>query len=258
MKIPVASADFIPVRNRLPLWSGRSLAAVRCCSVLLVLLAILPLRAATVTWNGGSGDWSTPPNWSTGALPGINDDVVIGPGPAITITHSSGTDAVLSIQSQKPFVLSGGSLAVSSTFQADGGLTIAGGTLRGGTVVTNNGASLLVQGSGTLDGVTVNGVLDVGNTYGGALTVTNGLTLNGTALIGSATIRQEGHFYLAGTQTLGGNGTVVFGHSYYSCANTLRLVYGGTTLTIGPGTTIRGGNGYIGYNRALAGQRMWA
>ena len=48
----------------------------------------------------------------------------------------------------------------------------------GGTIVTANGASLVVTGSGTLDGVTVNGVLDVGNSYSAAeLTVTNGLVL---------------------------------------------------------------------------------
>jgi hypothetical protein len=44
-----------------------------------------------------------------------------------------------------------------------------------------------VQG-GTLDGVTINGTLDVGNTYGVAnLMVTNGLVLNGTALVGEPT-----------------------------------------------------------------------
>ena len=52
------------------------------------------LDAATVTWIGGSGDWSTPANWSTDSLPGTNDDVVIEAGASITVTHSTGTDAV--------------------------------------------------------------------------------------------------------------------------------------------------------------------
>ena len=43
----------------------------------------------------------------------------------------------------------------------------AAGQYYGGTVVTANGASLMVT-SGTLDGVTVNGVLDVGNSYNAA------------------------------------------------------------------------------------------
>jgi hypothetical protein len=53
-------------------------------------------------------------------------------------------------------------------------------------VITNSSA-LIVQG-GTLDGVMINGTLDVGNTYGVAnLMVTNGLVLNSTALVGDPT-----------------------------------------------------------------------
>ena len=53
--------------------------------------------------------------------------------------------------------------------------------------------------SGTLDGVTVNGVLDVGNSINGAqLTVTNGLVLNGTALVGNPTNSSSGNDHLCG------------------------------------------------------------
>ncbi|HZV32985.1 MAG TPA: hypothetical protein VFB72_00280, partial [Verrucomicrobiae bacterium] len=55
----------------------------------------------TVTWVGGTGDWSVSSNWSTGALPGANDDVVIPAGPAITVTHSTGSDTVNSITCQQ-------------------------------------------------------------------------------------------------------------------------------------------------------------
>ena len=124
-------------------------------------------------------------------------------------------------------------------------------------MVATNGASLVVQGGGsTLDGVTVNGVLDVGYSSSATvnLTVTNGLTLNGTALVGSATNRQAGYVYFAGSQSLGGNGTVIFGNhgnAYDGCMNTLALVDGGTTLTIGPGITIQGGLGAIGYDSCV-------
>src|ERR1035438_4172396 len=117
------------------------------------------ISAATVSWVGGSGDWNTATNWSTGALPGTNDDVVISPLATVTVTHSSGTHAVKSLTSQKAFQLTGGSLMVSNTVQVNNTFTLAGGTLAKATVLqpTNN-ASLLVNGSGTLDGVTVNGV----------------------------------------------------------------------------------------------------
>ena len=204
------------------------------------------ISAATVSWVGGSGDWTNTANWSTGILPGTNDNVVISPAATITVTHSAGTHTVNSIQSTKAFVLSGGLLAVTTTFQASNTFTLSGGTLQTATVTTTNGASLIVNGSGTLNGVTVNGTLDVGKSYNGAnLTVTNGLVLNGTALVGNPTNGWYGQISFAGSQTLSGNGTVVFGN-YGGFYNALWLVNGGTTLTIGSGILVRGQNGTIG------------
>ena len=114
---------------------------------------------------GGSGDWNTATNWSTGALPGPSDDVLINqPGP-LTITHSSGTHSVNSVLSQDAFVLSGGTLTVSSTIQVNNGFTLSGGTLHGATVLqgTNGAGIVCTISGGTLDGVTLNGNLDVGN-----------------------------------------------------------------------------------------------
>ncbi len=211
-------------------------------SALVVLLPTL-LHAATVAWVGGSGDWDTATYWSTGALPGPNDDVVIGSGPGITVTHSTGADSVNSILSQQAFVLSGGSLAVSTTFEASNTFTLSGGTLQNATVVTTNGAGLIVN-SGTLDGVTINGVLDVGNSVDGArLTVLDGLTLNGTMLVGNPTNGSSGRaLFRNASQTLGGSGTVVFGNY---AANFI-AGYDNATLTIGAGITVHGQNGYVG------------
>jgi hypothetical protein len=75
---------------------------------LLCPIFLPALHGATVTWIGGSSDWDTPADWSTDALPGTNDDVVIPAGPAITVTHSTGADTVHSVQSQQALVLSGG------------------------------------------------------------------------------------------------------------------------------------------------------
>src|SRR6185503_5208888 len=138
-------------------------------------------------------------------------------------------------------------------------LRLAGGTIRGGTITTTNGAALIVSG-GTLDGVTVNGVLDIGNTSsnGVSLMVTNGLVLNGTALLGNPTnglpnsFKWWGEISFAGSQTLSGTGTVVFGNATYTPSSTtyfidaLRIRDASTTLTIGPGLTVRGLNGTVG------------
>ena len=60
------------------------------CLLLLLIISSFRADGATVFWIGGSGDWNTPANWSTGALPGANDAVMIGTGPNITVTHWPG------------------------------------------------------------------------------------------------------------------------------------------------------------------------
>ncbi len=188
---------------------------VGLCTALFVATALLPVNAATVSWVGGSGDWNTAANWSSGALPTTNDDVVINPAStSVTVTHASGIHAVKSLASQRAFSLTGGSLTVSNTVQVNNTFTLAGGTLVKATVLAaTNGNIFIVSGSGTADGVTLNGVVDVGSTYSGAnLTVLNGLTLNGTALVGNASNGSYGALSFAGSQTLSGNGTVVFCH----------------------------------------------
>src|SRR6185369_8805898 len=120
-----------------------------------------------------------------------------------------------------------------------------GGTLRN-TVLTTSGGAQLIFGSGTLDGVTVNGDLDVGRASNGAqLWVLNDLVLNGTLYVGNPTNGWYGQVAFVGTQTLDGNGgMVVFGNS--GPCNALRLDTAGMNLTIGPGITVRGQAGQIG------------
>jgi RHS repeat-associated protein len=295
----------------------------------LALFAVcrpIHVNAATVTWVGGSGDWETATNWSTGQLPGPSDDVVIGSGPSITVTHSYGADTVNSITSQQAFQLSGGSLYVVGNTEMNGAFSIsaggtisagsldlvgawinggtiiqtnsspnlsvnslllssdgtndgtmmvsgatvslvgatvinngtiaaaascalAGGTIRGGTITLSNGVSMILNGNLYLDGVTFNGIIDVGNTVSGfGLQLTNGFTLNGTMLLGNPTNSNSGFLNIWGTQTLGGNGTVVFGDNP-NC-NAVIFEYANTTLTIGSGITVRGQNGWIGYDSA--------
>src|SRR5581483_400897 len=130
--------------------------------------------------------------------------------------------------------------------------TLGHGTIIGGTIIATNGASFCVSGSGSLNGVTIYGMLDVGNTYSGAnLTVTNGLALNGTLLLGNPTNSSFGGVGFLGSQTLAGNGVVTLGNDNYNLRgyagrDAIWLGDGGTTLTIGPGITIQGQNGVIG------------
>jgi hypothetical protein len=230
--------------------------SVSRATLLAVGILVFPLicSAATVSWVGGSGDWNTAGNWDTGVLPGPDDDVLIDTAGVITVTHSSGTHAVKSIQSHENFVLSGGSLRVSNNFEVWGGLALSGGTLIGATVVQGvNENTVAVTGTSVvLDGVTVNGTIEVGLSINGAqLILTNGLVLNGALRVGNPTNQWYGVVHFEGSQALAGYGTVTFGdHPVY---NSLRLNLPSTTLTLGPDLTVRGHSGVIGYNSAWGG-----
>ena len=118
---------------------------------------------------------------------------------------------------------------------ATGSWTLKGGTIKGGTVTqTAQGALVFTSSQNTLDGVTVNGDLDL-TTSNARLKVLNGLTLNGDARIDN-----NGAIAFNGTQTFG-TGKVVFEGSSGSLG-----VDGNTTLTLGPAMVVRGKTGRIG------------
>ncbi len=109
---------------------------------------------AKVTWiDPASGDWDTASNWSTGAVPGPSDDVVIATS-GITVTHSgSDGDAIGSLTisaSDATLSLSNGSLAITVSSSISGGLTISGGTLSTSATLTIGGATN--WGAGTITG----------------------------------------------------------------------------------------------------------
>ena len=136
---------------------------------------------------------------------------------------------------------------------ASGSWILNHGTVNGGTIATSGGASFIVSG-GTLDGVTINGTLDVGNSINGVeLSLTNGLVLNGTMLVGNPTDYLNGSVHFKGSQSVSGSGTVAFG---YSVNNNLYLYNSGTALTLGSGITLRGQNGrfYGAQNTTLINQ----
>ncbi|MEI7731935.1 MAG: hypothetical protein WCO56_20345 [Verrucomicrobiota bacterium] len=228
--------------------------ACYCALAAVLLFSALDSHGANlVRTNLAGGDWNTAANWSPSQVPGASDTAWITNSGTYTVTVTTGSTAtnvvVGAVSGAQTLNLSGGTLVLgrTATLGTNGTFLLTGGTIHGGTVVATNGASLAIIG-GTLDGVTVNGTLEVGNSYNGAnLTVANGLVLNGTALVGNPTNGWIGSIGFAGSQTLSGNGTVVFGNHPN---NTLFLANAGTTLTNGAGITIRGQTGTIGYGGA--------
>ena len=199
-------------------------------SIFLVGLAA-PAKADSVSWIGESGNWNDVVNWSTGAVPGEQDDVIIDrPGVDVVVTHWTGPSEVKSLRSEEELVLVGGTLTVTTTMRVGGKLRLASvGTLKRATLTTTGGGQVTAESGGILDGVTL--ATEVG---GGGLTIAGGLTLSGGAKLASTA--GFGLYIAGGTQTLGGNGEIVFEEG-----GRIFLGYGGEgTVTVGPQVTVLG------------------
>jgi YD repeat-containing protein len=144
----------------------------------------------------------------------------------------------------------GTGLVLDSTtgpFRIMDGSRIVGGTVTGaggvGLVMPNAG---FFSGGAWLDGVVLEADMAIG--VGGKVTVTNGLVLNGVVTINGAVggNNTSAIFFADDNFTLAGTGQIVLVDSgFYEPAQTgLRANSG--TLTIGPGITIRGGDGTVG------------
>src|SRR5262245_7858065 len=115
-----------------------------------------------------SGDWA-----NTGAINASEATVNLGGNFTVAgvgmLNRSGGTVNLTGIVDG-----SGGTLVLNAS---RGSWVMSGGTVRSAILSTSGGVQLLV-GNGTLDGVTVNGELDVGNAINSAiLYVLNGLVL---------------------------------------------------------------------------------
>src|SRR4029077_15406289 len=81
------------------------------------------------------------------------------------------------------------------------------------------------------------------------INIQDGLTLNGTATLGSNS--SFGFLDFVNNETLGGTGSIIFNGP--KGANALLVNTFGVTLTIGPGITIHGQTGYVGWDPNFGG-----
>jgi hypothetical protein len=191
----------------------------------------IPLGAATITnhfqinyseiWiNPSGGLWDVASNWSTGVVPGPNDNVLIDQPGNITVTYRTGTTAIQSLLSDNAFILSGGTLIVNQTVQVNNTFTIINNTSGASTVLADadvlagtggQGITFSGQQVSTLVGVTTSANLDLATKPSAGVNIVNGLTLNNaTVNLGNAGNNSSTLSFL-NSQTLGGTGAVVFG-----------------------------------------------
>ncbi len=105
----------------------------------------------TDSWiNPNGGYWDDPSNWSTGKVPGVNDDVGIDQPGGTAITFRTGNVTVNSLTSNNPFILSGGTLNLASSSRINAPFTFSGGTLAGSGDLTVMGT--LSWSGGTMAG----------------------------------------------------------------------------------------------------------
>jgi hypothetical protein len=116
------------------------------------------LAPATITWtNPAGGLWNVGGNWSGGAVPGPNDDAVIGPlNPGASVTHGSGADAVHSL-----------SLSSALNVTSGSSLTAAAAATLGGTLAADTGGVFTANGAPGSTGIGDNASLFATN--GGAI-----------------------------------------------------------------------------------------
>jgi urease beta subunit len=222
-----------------------------------------PSLLGSRTWDGG-GDgvsWSDRFNWSGDLTPGVNDDVIIDAAagdPTINISAAAGLVQVKSLTTSRPIsVLSGATLQVTTSIVLNRSLTLAGGTIQGGTVSATGSAKLVATNlGGTLADVTLQGdaaqseptLLDVSGGYGVKVGVSGDLTLANATLL----LQNYGQLnFSSAAATLAGSGTVLFGDN--NSYNSLRETASGGQLTIASGITVKGAGGTIGYNAGWGG-----
>ena len=177
------------------------------------LMSLMAVHAGTVSWVGGSGDWSNTNNWSTGALPGAKDDVIINPTNPLALSGGSTliiTNAALGLGNNG--TTNGAGIGIASIT----GATINVTTLNLGS--TGGGLGLLTLQSNALvnvvsnltvvsDSLTATSSVTLG---GGSFTELNGLTRIGSSGNGLLTISAGNHTFrqitLGSTNGLGSGG----------------------------------------------------
>lgn len=150
-------------------------------------------------------------------MPGPSDNVTIDVVGDITVTFSTGTTTIHSLQSKEAFVVSGGTLSIAAASEISNTFTLSGGTLDGS-------GDLVVRGLFTWTGGTMSGlgrtIIDTAATIGGNgslmdRTLENLGTVNwvgsNLGICYKASILNQGLFIAHAGNTIGSNGWCVPG-----------------------------------------------
>ena len=165
---------------------------------------------STISWASDvSGDWDNPAMWTGGAVPGPNDDAVIGFSD-VTVTHdTSAADIVDSINCSASLDITSGSVTIDTTSPSQpsstvsgqfnlsnaslelpsGNLSLTGGGTVSGTITAASGTTLSLSGQALTAASSISA--DVVSLYyvsdAGSYSATSGTTASFSTLTGSVT-----------------------------------------------------------------------
>lgn len=172
------------------------------------------LHLAAVAWTGAAGDnlWHTPGNWSTNAVPTVDDDVTISiaANPTIQFTSATGSRSIRSLVSDEVLALQGGSLSVAETGVLNAPSSLSGATLSGGIWTLNAPFTL---GGGTISGGQWNTSTGL---FGGptATLLTNAIVQGDLIAEGSAKLKVSGTTRFTSARLRGGASSIEFVTGY--------------------------------------------
>ncbi len=220
---------------------GRVTAAAALVAIAAATILLLSTGASgagcTKTWNGVSGSWQTPTDWTPSGVPGSSDDVCIPASGSYSVT-ASGSISVASLSvggasgAQTLLLVPGTSLSVTAGAQieASGTVTLEGENGGSGTRL-HSGSSTLTN-AGTLN-------LGVGTPTTSTIELTGDVTSTGTihdntdAIFAGGTLDNEGPLKIASGVTLEDDNTTVVDDA------------GGAIEASGSGKLTTSGNGAV-------------
>ncbi len=145
----------------------------RCARAAIAMLMFTPFAALAlgpVDWIGADGNWEDGTQWSSGATPGVADDVTIGG--AVVVSSSGLANEAMSVHNAATLMVSGGLLDIFSLLFNEGDIITAGGRLESNSLINDSAGDVRVSGGASELSVVIN--LD---NYG-AVTVSESATAN--------------------------------------------------------------------------------
>lgn len=146
---------------------------------------------STVTWDGGAStfNWSDPNNWSSDALPGSTDDVVVPDLSGTPTITSSAAVSIRSITSAEALSISGGSFSTVLEPVLNLGVSVSGGLFLPAGITNTTLVNVGVSGTVAVTGMPSDQLVGLWHGEGNAMDAAG--TNNGT-FVGGATTTSAG------------------------------------------------------------------